>query len=118
MTSDTPYLVGKHTADAPSQAFDWASIPGALKPETAQPPDSVQELESKLVRRTAADGILKILLKKSSPKKCWARAHALQYALRLSGLKTQREVAKMLKVTPSSVNQTLNFVTEALAGKH
>lgn len=118
MTSDTPRLVGKHTPPEPNQAFDWSAVPGALKPETEQPPDSVQELESKLVRRLAAEGILKILLKKSSPKKCWERAHVLQHVLKLSGLRTQVEIAKMLKVSPPRVSEIRNFVSSALDGKH
>lgn len=118
MSIPESFLVGHHGEATPSQPFDWERIPGALAPDTEQPADSVLECDARLARRMAADKILEILLKESSPKKAWQRAHVLQYSLKLSGLRTQREVALMLKVTPARVNQILNFVGNALDGKH
>ena len=118
MSIPESFLVGHHGESEPSQAFDWSAVDGAVAPDPTEQADSVQEHQQTAMLRLVMAKCLAIIKQGATRDTAWARIHILAHALKMSGCKTQRELATKLGLTPARVCQQLNAVARSLDGKH
>lgn len=67
------------------------------------------EEASRADRRKVAREILEVIISARNAKQAGQRAFCLAHALKLSGVRTQKDLARRMKLTPTRVCQILHF---------
>jgi len=79
-----------------------------------RPPDTSDTEQRAFEYRRVLSVVIELITRKATPKRCGQRAFAVAHALRLGTCRTQRDLAKKLRVTPGRVSQILNEVKREL----